>query len=102
MHRFTQLLFPNVVSFEFRISNGQMVKLSFPSNIKICDFIKDISEKAIHAFGFPKNQKLEIVEISNKNAYGITLNIEDQTMLCERYVNNYKNVSFFIACKISI
>lgn len=102
MYRFTQLLFPSVISFEFKISNGQMVKLTFPSTTKICDFIKDVSEKAIHAFAFPENQKLEIVEISDKNAYGITLNIEDHAMLSERYAHNYKKVSFFIACKISV
>lgn len=102
MHRLTSLFFPRVVQFEFKISNGQMIKLSFPSNTKICDFVKDVEEKAILGFSLSKNQTIEIVEVIDSQEHYITLDVNDETPLYEKYANNYKQVSFHISCNLSI
>ena len=102
MYRFTSMLFPNSIAFEFRIANGEMVKLAFPSNTKICDFIKDVNEKAMISFNISKNQTLDIIEVHEKNAYGIPLNIDDQLTLREKYADDYNKISFYIGCKLSV
>jgi hypothetical protein len=79
-----------------------MVKLAFPSNTKICDFIKDVNEKAMISFNISKNQTLDIIEVHEKNAYGIPLNIDDQLTLREKYADDYNKISFYIGCKLSV
>lgn len=97
MYKFLNLMFPSVISFVFTTANQNKVKLSFNSSMKICDFIKDVTEKAYIAFNIPNNKILEIIEINENNAYGVPLDPDDQANLCEKYAKNYKKISFFIS-----
>lgn len=97
MYKFFNILFPSVITFEFTVANGSIVNLSFNSSMKICDFIKDVNEKAYISFNIPNSKNLDIVEINKNSAYGIPLDPNDETTLCEKYADNYKQISFFIS-----
>lgn len=97
MQRLQSYSFPEVVTFYFKnTSNGFTTKLLFDSSTKISDFIKNIDEKSKILFDIPQEKPIEIVEAGEKGENGDALDPNDETLLCDKYRNNYKYVSFYI------
>ena len=93
---FSTLFFPDTVSFQFKkADDGQTIKLSFHSHIKMSEFIQDVIEKSYIAFNIPDTKKIEVID-SVKGEDGDPLESEDDTILSVKYANNYKNKAFYI------
>lgn len=96
---FSELTFPNPVSFNFKkTDDGQTIKLTFYSHIKMKEFIQDVINKSYVGFNIPNTKKIEVIESKNRE-YGAPLDDEDETLLSVKYATNYKYQAFYIRVK---
>lgn len=89
--------FPETVSFEFKkTDDGQKIKLTFYSGIKMKDFIADVIQKSYVAFNIPTTKTIHVIENSKKGENGEPLDTNDETLLSVKYAYNYKQTVFYI------
>jgi hypothetical protein len=96
-NHFTTISFPNPVSFEFKkTDDGQKIKLTFDSHIKMKEFVNDVIEKSYVAFNIPTTKSIHVIENSAKGENGEPLDTDDETLLRVKYAYNYKQTAFYI------
>jgi hypothetical protein len=86
---------PKIITFTF-ISNKHYIHLSFPSSIKMSEFIQDVIEKIKFAFRIPPNNHIEIIQVEKNNSKTILELSNCDISLSEYFNSNHKNITFYI------
>lgn len=96
VNHFSEILFPEYVSFHFKkVDDGQTIKLTFYSHIKMKEFIQDVIEKSYMGFNIPNTKTIQVID-ANNGENGMVLDSEDETLISVKYAHNYKYKAFYI------